>query len=84
MKSLFDESAYKEVRVRIDQLTADGTGKWGRMSGAQMLLHCQKTLAVFLGRQQLKNPDFIMSLLMRAFKSSLYNDKPWKQNSPTA
>ncbi len=84
MKSLFDEDAYKEVLHRVNQITGGHTGKWGRMDAARMLHHCQQPLAVALGRKPLKKPNFIVSLLMRTFKSSLYNDKAWKQNLPTA
>jgi hypothetical protein len=83
MKSLLDESACKEILLRLDKIPEDGTGKWGSMSAAQMFHHCQKPLAVALGRQQLKKPGIIMAFLMWAFKASLYNDRPWKHNLPT-
>ena len=84
MKSLFEKEAYNELLQRVGRVTEGHTGKWGRMDAASMLHHCQQPLAVALGRKPLKKPNFIVSLLMRTFKSSLYNDKPWKKNLPTA
>jgi hypothetical protein len=51
------------------------------MDVAQMLHHCQQPLKVALGKSELKKRFFPLASL---FKKSLYNDKPWRQNLPTA
>ncbi|NAS14181.1 DUF1569 domain-containing protein [Poritiphilus flavus] len=84
MQSIFDDSVYQEVVTRIDNLRPDSPAKWGKMDVAQMLNHCRNPLAVGLGKQAFKKPNFFMKLLYKSFKSSLYDDKPWKPNQPTA
>lgn len=84
MKSIFDETAYNEIIDRVNQLQNSSKGLWGKMTVGQMLWHCQGPIAVSLGKQAIKKPSLIIGLLMKAFKSAMYNDKLWKQNIPTA
>ena len=51
------------------------------MEVGQMAHHCQLPLNVLLGKSNLKKKFFPLASL---FKKSLYNDKPWRQNLPTA
>ncbi|MGI9545712.1 MAG: DUF1569 domain-containing protein [Flavobacteriaceae bacterium] len=83
MKSIFNASAYNEILDRIELLNEDSAGQWGKMDVAQMLSHCQKPLAVALGRKSLKKPNVFMKLVLRSFKSAMYNDRPWKKNMET-
>ena len=83
MKSIFDENAYQEILERISCLDPESKGLWGKMNIAQMLHHCQHPLAIALERKTLKKPNFLMKLLLKGFKASMYNDKPWKPSSPT-
>ena len=64
-------------------LDENSKGLWGKMTVAQMLCHCQNPLMVALGQKQLDEPNFLMKLLYRSFKSAMYNDKPWKKNLKT-
>ena len=84
MKSIFDEEVYAEVLDRIEKLTPDTQRQWGKMDVAQMLAHCQNPLEVALGRQALKRPNAVMRLLLKSFKATMYNDKPWKHGMATA
>ncbi len=81
MKSLFENEAYSEIKERLNELTKESVGKWGKMDVAQMLHHCQQPLNVSLGKGNLKKQFFPLAFL---FKKMLYNDKPWKHNLPTA
>ena len=83
MKSLFDETTYQEVMKRLNSLTAKKHPQWGKMKAGQMMRHCQFPLETALGKKILKKPNFIMKLLMKSFKASMYNDKEWKKNMPT-
>lgn len=83
MKSLFDTEAYKEINTRLETLSPNETPKWGKMNPAQMLHHCQKAFEVPLGKSDLKRPNIFVRTLVKTFKKSLYNDKPWKQSLPT-
>lgn len=84
MKSLFSEDALTEINSRIASISQEQQPKWGQMNASQMLKHCQFPLEVALGRLPLEKPNVIKRTLFSLFKSSLYNDKPWKQNLPTA
>lgn len=81
MKSLFENEAYSEIKERLNELTKESVGKWGKMDVAQMLHHCQQPLNVSSGKGNLKKQFFPLAFL---FKKMLYNDKPWKHNLPTA
>lgn len=83
MKSLFEESAYKEVLNRLDQLTENSRRQWGKMSVGQMAWHCQVPLKVAVKNKpnsgKKGNP-----LVRWFFKKSLYNDKLWRKGLPTS
>jgi hypothetical protein len=83
MKSLFEEEAYQEVLGRLHNLTAESNPLWGKMNAGQMLRHCQFPLETALGKKTLDKPNFFMKLIMKSFKTSMYNDKAWKKNMPT-
>jgi hypothetical protein len=83
MKNLFDKPAYEEIMSRINKLSANSQRQWGKMEMAQMLAHCKEAFKVPLSEAPLKQM-FIGKLFGWVFKKSLYTDKPWKQNLPTA
>ncbi|MFD0860805.1 DUF1569 domain-containing protein [Sungkyunkwania multivorans] len=84
MKSIFEPESYNELKVRVAKLTPETQPKWGKMNVAQMMYHCQKALEVPLEKSDLKRPNLAMRVLFRGFKTSMYSDKLWKANLPTA
>lgn len=84
MKTLFDSDSYNEIIKRIETVTYDAQPLWGKMNSPQMIHHCQKALEIPLEKATVKSPGLFMKLLMKTFKTTLYNDKPWRQNLPTA
>jgi len=84
MKSLFSSEAYSEIKQRIEKVDPNKPPEWGKMNAAQMIHHCQKPLEVILQKTTVNKPNPFMRLLMKTFKGMMYNDKPWKQNLPTA
>ena len=85
MKSLFEIDAHKEILKRISQLSNKTKPQWGSMNVTQMLKHCQSPIEVSMGKKELNaNLSFMKKVIFKLFKSSLYNDKPWKQGIPTA
>ncbi|WP_293293873.1 DUF1569 domain-containing protein [Allomuricauda sp.] len=85
MKSLFSPEAHKEILERIDNLSNSSERQWGKMEVGQMLNHCQYPLKISLKRYNPNNrPNLMLKLMGKFFKKSLYNDKPWRQNLPTA
>ena len=83
MNSIFEEATYASVLERIAAIDANTEKQWGKMNAAQMFHHCQFPLALAMGRETLKKPNFLMKMVMKSFKTSMYNDKPWKQGNPT-
>ena len=82
MKSLLTKEAYEEINQRIDLLTLNSEKGWGKMSVGQMCWHCQYPLQLAIKNKpnNSKGNWFIKTF----FKKSLYNDKPWRKNMPTA
>ena len=55
------------------------------MDVGQMLKHCQGPLDIALGNQVLHTKlNFFQKIMLSIYKPLLFNDKPWKQNLPTA
>ena len=85
MKSLFEKDTLEEVLNRIEKLEERTSPEWGKMDAAQMCTHCQKPLQIALKKEiNFKKPGALKRALFSLFKSSLYNDKEWKKNLPTA
>ncbi len=82
MKTLFDQAALEESLSRIEQLSPESQGQWGKMNVAQMLKHCSSTMEVARGQRHIKRM-FIGYLLGGMIKKHFYNDAPVKRNSPT-
>jgi len=52
------------------------------MQVGQMLHHCQMPLNIILQKEDYGvKPNWLVNLL---FKKSMYSDKPWRKNMPTA
>ncbi|NQZ42953.1 MAG: DUF1569 domain-containing protein [Flavobacteriaceae bacterium] len=82
MKSIFDTQHHGEIMTRLEQLQPDSPRQWGKMTAAQMVWHCQFPLKLAIKNEPHKvkgNP-----LVRWLFKKSMYNDKPWRKNLPTA
>lgn len=83
MKSLFDPPVTGEIIDRINQLTPETKGLWGKMTVSQMLAHLQPALKVALGEQTLKK-GLIGFLFGRMAKRQMITEAPFKKNLPTA
>ena len=82
MKSFFEEGVYEEVKSRIEKLTKDTKANLGKMNTGQMLHHCQMPLNIILEKEDYDvKPNWLVNLL---FKKSMYSDKLWRKNLPTA
>jgi len=82
IKNLFDPAVKQEIIDRINKLTPQSQGQWGKMDVAQMLSHVQAPISVAFGNTTVKG-NWLMRLILPFFKSMLYNEKPWKQGLPT-
>lgn len=81
MKSIFEETAYKEIKERLEKLKPDAEAQWGKMNVGQMVWHCQAPLKIMLESEDYNiKPNWLAKIF---FKKSLYNDKPWPKGLPT-
>ena len=82
MKSFFEDGVYEEITSRIDKLSSTTQPKWGKMNVGQMLHHCQMPLNIILEKETYGvKSNWLINLL---FKKSMYSDKLWRKNMPTA
>jgi hypothetical protein len=82
MKSIFDDTTKNEVIDRIALLNEKSEGKWGKMTVGQMAWHCQYPLKLAIeNKVSSKRGNLLVQLF---FKKSMYNDKAWRKNLPTA
>jgi len=82
MKNLFEESVYKEIRERLNNINENSERQWGKMTHGQMMHHCQGPFNIMLGKNDYgMKPNWLAKVF---FKKSLYNDKLWRKNLPTA
>lgn len=82
MTSIFEDKAHKDIVSRIHSLEENSQPLWGKMNVSQMLHHCQAPLNIMLQKKDYDLKPFWLITLF--FKKSLYNDKPWRKNLPTA
>lgn len=83
MDNLFNPETYQSIKGRLQLLTETSQPKWGKMTVAQMLQHCNRTFDYALSSEP--HPRTFLGLLIGwAVKKQLYDDKPWKQGLPTA
>jgi len=82
VKNLFDPSVKQEIIERINKLTPQTQGQWGKMNVSQMLAHCQVPMEVGLGERSLKQ-GLMGKLFGRIAKRQLLSDAPIKKNLPT-
>ena len=82
MKSLLQEDGYLDIKQRLEKLDENSKREWGKMSVGQMCWHCQYPLQLAIENKpnSSKGNWFIKTF----FKKSLYNEKPWRKNLPTA
>ncbi len=82
MKSILNETTYNKIQERLAKLTENSKPRWGKMDAAQMAWHCQPALNIMLKKDTYGlKPNWFVKLF---FKKSMYNDKPWGKNLPTA
>lgn len=83
MQSLFNSQDSQKVIDRINKLTPDTKGLWGKMTVSQMLAHSQTTLEVALDERKLKG-GLMGFLFGKIAKNKLMKEGPFKKNLPTA
>src|SRR4030095_15908013 len=82
IKDLFDPTVKQEIIDRINKLTSQTRGQWGKMNVSQMLAHVQMPIHIAYGTHKPKG-SFLLRLIGPLFKSKLWDAKPYKQSLPT-
>ncbi|MBF6607856.1 MAG: hypothetical protein ITG00_03860, partial [Flavobacterium sp.] len=83
MANIFDRSANSELQQRIKKITPTSQPQWGRMTSAQMVLHCQKPLDVAEGNLLMKR-NLIGFLFGKMARKSFLKKDEFAKNLPTA
>jgi len=84
MKSVFDLNDSNEIIHRINLLTPETKGLWGKMSVAQMLAHCNVTYEMAYENIH-PAPNAFVKLILKLFvKKSVVGETPYKKSIQTA
>lgn len=84
MKDIFDPAVTAELVNRINQLTPETQGLWGKMSVDQMLAHCNVAYEMAFTDKHTKPNAFVRLLLKTFVKNGVVNEKPYPKNIRTA
>jgi hypothetical protein len=82
MKTMWESGAAREIRDRVDRLSADRTGQWGRMSPQQMVCHLSESLKMALG--ELRVAPKRLPLRYPPLKQFVVYVASFPKNAPTA
>lgn len=82
MNSIFNKTSIEIMIYRINTLTPEREGIWGKMTVDQMLKHINEALIFAFGEKKVK-VNFVMRLLGRMLKNKVLNSD-FGRNSPTA
>jgi len=84
MKNLFEATTAKEVKERIGRLGPNSQRLWGKMTAAQAMAHCAKTMEWAVG-DSYEPRMFIGRIVGPLIRSRVLRDeKPMGRNAPTA
>ena len=85
IRNLFNEKETQETIERVDKLTPETKGLWGKMDVAQMLAHCNVAYEIVYTDKHPK-PGAFGRFMARLFAKStvIGEDKPYPKNIRTA
>lgn len=84
MKNLFNSNDSQAVIERINQLTPQTKGQWGKMSVSQMLAHCCVAYEMAYTDKHPK-PNALVRFMLKLFvKNGVVGPKPYPKNGRTA
>jgi Protein of unknown function (DUF1569) len=82
VKTLWESNARQEISKRIDLLTPDTSGLWGRMNARQMMAHLVDGLRMATG--ELATQEKKLPIRFTPLKQLIIYGPPFPKNSPTA
>jgi len=84
MKNVFNTSDVEEIKNRINALSPETKGQWGKMSVDQMLAHLNVTYDMAY-TDKYKKPGAIGKFFLKLFvKKAVVGPKPYPKNGKTA
>jgi hypothetical protein len=85
MKNLFDATVVGEVNTRIGALRPQTERLWGKMTVAQMVTHCARSLEWAVGELVPDKLPLPVRVMGRLVKPMVFrNEDPLRKNTPTA
>ena len=85
MQDIFNTKDAQNYIDRINKLSPETIGKWGKMTVDQMLTHCNVTYEMVYEPQKHRAPSGIAKFILKKFvKPKVVGEKSYSQNSPTA
>ncbi len=84
LPNVFEKPATDQLLQRIDELTPQSQGLWGKMNVAQMLAHLNVSYELVYDNKHPK-PNFLLGWIMKTFvKKHVVNEIPYQANLGTA
>tara|TARA_R110002049_G_scaffold306430_1_gene504879 strand:- start:2068 stop:2520 length:453 start_codon:yes stop_codon:yes gene_type:complete len=83
MKNLFNKNDVKETILRINKLTPETPGLWGKMTVDQMLAHCCIAYDMVYTDNYPKVGGFQKFIIKRFAKPTVIGSKPYTKNGRT-
>jgi len=85
IRNLFDKEGLEYSIGRINNLTPETKGQWGKMSVDQMLAHLNVAYNMFYHKENFKAAGGVGKFLLKMFvKGIVVGPKPYKKNNRTA
>lgn len=85
MEDIFNAKIAQNYINRINRLTPDTPGKWGKMDAGQVLAHLNVPYSYIFEPEKHRKPSAIAKFILKTFvKPKIVNEKPYRRNLPTS
>ena len=84
MENIFTNQGVESFLKRLDKLTPESKGLWGKMNVSQMLAHCNVTYEMCYETKHPKPNGLVRFILKMFVKKFVTNEVPYKKGSKTA
>lgn len=84
MQNIFNKTEAQNIIKRIETLTPESKGNWGKMDVSQMLAHCCVAYEMVYTNNHPEPNTFVKLLLKLFVKKAVVSEKPYPRNGRTA
>lgn len=84
LPNIFSKEVSDDLIKRINELTPSTQPRWGKMSVAQMLAHCNVTYEMVYEDIHKKPGTFMKFILKNLIKNKVVSETPYRKNNTTA